>query len=117
MNLRINPNSIRFRLDAQDYLALCKNQSVFQQTTWASGLNLVYAVRFGELHSQTLHLQIEQDPQGLRLTLIVSAQAQAAIATLSPTKQGVEDYQPTPSGGLLALILERDVDPRGHSQP
>lgn len=116
MNLRISLDSIRFRLDAQDYLALCKNQSVLQQTTWESGLNLVYEVRCGELHRHKLHLQTVHGPQGLRLTLTVGTQAQAALATTYPTKRGVRDYQPTPGGGLLTIVLERDINPRDQFQ-
>lgn len=116
MNLRINPDSIRFRLDAEDYLVLCKNQSLLQQTDWGAGLSLVYEIRYGSLPSQTinneLHLQTEQSAAGLRLTLTVGKEAQASIATANPTKQGVRDYQPTPEGGLLTIVLERDIDPR-----
>jgi hypothetical protein len=121
MNLRINPDSIRFRLDAQDYLALCNHRSVVQQTEFEFGLSIFYEVRYGDLPAQTvdnaLHLQTDNSPEGLRLTLTVGPQAQISIATPNPSKEGVRDYQPTPSGGLLTIVLERDIDPRSKGKP
>ncbi len=120
MNLRINPDSVRFRLDAQDYLRLCESHSITQQTDLQQSLRLTYEVRFGELPVKNigsdLHLKTTQSAQGLHFTLTVSAQAQAALATPNPTKQGIRDYQPTPTGELLTLVLERDVDHRSHAQ-
>jgi hypothetical protein len=121
MNLRINPNSIRFRLDSQDYLTLCNHRSVVQQTEFEFGLCVIYEVRYGALPAQTvdnsMHLQTDNSPEGLRLTLTVGPQAQTLIATPSPSKEGVHDYQPTPSGGLLTIVLERDIDTRGKAKP
>jgi hypothetical protein len=113
MNLRINSNSIRFRVASEDYLALCSTHAISQQTEFASGLRITYEVRYGALPTPTvdnaLHLQTNVSPEGLHLILTVGPRAQVAIGTPNPSKEGIRDYQPTPAGSLLTIVLQRDT--------
>lgn len=113
MNLRINPDSIRFRLSAADFSQLCETGYLAQQTPLAQHQELRYTLRLSALPAETtcnlLHLDTMHTPSGLHIVLHISPAAQAQLNAGTPSKDGIKDFKTLTDGTMLTLALEIDI--------
>ncbi|MGV0998344.1 MAG: DUF7009 family protein [Fluviibacter sp.] len=113
MNLRINPDSIRFRVSAADFSQLCETGYLEQQTPLALHQQLQYTLKLSALPAETtcnlLHLDTMHTPSGLHVVLYISPAAQAQLNADTPSKDGIRDFKTLTDGTMLTLGLEIDI--------
>lgn len=111
MNLRISPQSIRFRMSAEEYAELRRAARLEGVTALGAGQALHYRILCTTLPAagRQLELASTSDAQGMQLTLTVTPEALAQLDPEAPSKEGVKDEQRDAAGEMLTLGLEIDI--------
>ena len=113
MNLRINSDSVRFRLDVNDLDELIRSKRLETSTQVVEGLSISYVVKFAQLPDESirnlLHLDGTRTQEGIVTILTVSAEAQQVLMHEPPSKEGLKDFKILPDGSMLTIGLEIDT--------
>lgn len=121
MNLRINPDSFRFRIDINELDQLTQTRRLEASTQLIEGLTLSYIVKLGVLPEQCvrnlLHLDITRTQQGIAVMLTVSPEAQQLLINQPPSKEGLTDFKTLPDGSMLTIGLEVDTKSQRQGAP
>lgn len=113
MNLRINSDSVRFRLDVNDLDELIRSRRLESSTLVVEGLSISYVVKFSELPNECvrnlLHLDGTRTQDGIVTILTVGSEAQQVLMFEPHTKEGLKDFKTLPDGSMLTIGLEIDT--------
>jgi len=121
MNLRINSDSVRFRLDVNDLDELIRTKRLETSTHVVEGLSISYVVKFAPLPEECirnlLHLDGTRTQEGIVTILTVSPEAQQILMLEPPTKEGLKDFKTFPDGSILTIGLEVDTKSQRKDKP
>lgn len=114
MNLRIEGEALRFRLDAEEFALLVAGQPLESQVSLGNGVRLQSAVVLGEMAQggQVFSLSSQLNQGGLMIRLAVSPQACTDLAGRLPCKEGLSDWCDVGTGEPLAVSLDVDTKSR-----
>lgn len=119
MNVRIDPNSIRFRLTTAEFTQLRQDRQLRQVTALNDRRSLVYALHCAPLpalsRGNVLHLDVVDEGADVLFSLMISPEAEQTLNTPIPSKDGITDYQPLANGGILTVGLDIDIRSGGKS--
>ena len=111
MKLRLQGNSLRLRLRQGEVRRLVENGLVEGRTEFEEA-GFVYALRVAD--AETVSAAFEGN------RIVVSVPRAAARQWVESDQVGIESSQPTPSGGRLRVLVEKDFEcidaPPGESQ-
>jgi hypothetical protein len=113
MNLRIDLDSVRLRLDVHDLDELIRTKRLEASTQIVEGLSISYIVKFAPLPEECirnlLHLDGTRTQEGIVAILTVSPEGQQILMIEPPTKEGLKDFKTLPDGSMLTIALEVDT--------
>lgn len=111
MKLRLQGNSLRLRLRQGEVRRLVEKGSVEERTEFKQ-FGFVYALRVAD--AETVSASFEAN------RIVVSVPRAVARQWAAGDQVGIEGSQPTPSGDVLRLLVEKDFEcidaPPGESQ-
>lgn len=111
MKLRLQGSSLRLRLRQGEVRRLLEEGSVEERTEFHRA-SFVYALRAADV--EAVSASFEQN------RLVVSVPRAAARHWAAGDQVGIDASQPTPSGGVLRILVEKDYEcidaPPGESQ-
>ncbi|MFW9611769.1 MAG: hypothetical protein ACMV0J_06220 [Fluviibacter sp.] len=123
MNLRIGPESLRFRIIEDELAVLRANGCISGETGVAEMCRLAYTVRLapsGQRPESTtqpaLTLTTVQDAQGMHVTLMLSPAALNQLVTGQAGKDGVREFLTFANGDMLTVGLEVDLHSKKGSE-
>ena len=104
MKLRIDRQTLRFRVDHQEWESLREGSALQQETYLPNGAALCVSIVVSAEHD-VLFLSYEKE----HMTLYVSETMVAALLDTLPSRDGIKNTQAMEGGHTLQLVFEVDI--------
>ena len=101
MKLRLQGNSLRLRLRQGEVRRLVENGSVEERTEFKQA-GFVYALRVADAERVSASFEADR--------IVVSVPRAVAREWAASDRVGIEGSQPTPSGDVLRVLVEKDFE-------